>query len=149
MEIRLSTGDDAPVIAELFRAYRDHWGSPTTDEAIDRGVTRLMGSPEAEFLLAGDPAVGFGLVRYRFAIWTEVDDAWLEDLFVEEAARGQGTGRALLVACVDRARARGCKRIQLDTNEINERARKLYASVGFVEDKMDVGGRDLYLTLRL
>jgi GNAT superfamily N-acetyltransferase len=149
MGIRIANPDDAPFIARLFRAYRDHWGSPTTDQAIEAGVPHLLESPESEFLVAGDPPVGFALIRYRFAIWTESDDAWLEDLFVVEDRRGEGLGRALLEACIDRARERGCARLQLDTNEINERARKLYGSVGFVEDKMAVGGRDLYLTLRL
>jgi GNAT superfamily N-acetyltransferase len=149
MDIRIGTSEDAPAIARLFRAYRDHWGSPTSDGAVESGVPRLLSSPEAEFLLAAEPPVGFALLRYRWAIWTESEDAWLEDLFVEEENRGQGLGRGLLEACVDRARERGCARLQLDTNEVNERARKLYASVGFVEDKMAVGGRDLFLTLRL
>jgi GNAT superfamily N-acetyltransferase len=145
----VATLADAPLVAGLLAAYRDHWGSPTTDEAIEAGVPRLIESPEAEFLIAGDPPVGFALLRYRWAIWTGAEDAWLEDLFVEEASRGHGVGRALVEASAERARTRGCCRLQLDTNETNERARRLYQAAGFAEDKMGAGGRDLYLTLRL
>ena len=49
----------------------------------------------------------------------------------DEAARGEGHGRALVRAAIERARARGCKRIQLDVNEANERAANLYKSLGF------------------
>ena len=84
-------------------------------------------------------------------MWTGVEDAWLEDLFVEPGARGGGLGRALAEACVERARQRGCARIQLDSNERNRAAAALYASLGFESGTPArwEGGRDLYLTKRL
>jgi ribosomal protein S18 acetylase RimI-like enzyme len=63
-------------------------------------------------------------------------------------SRQIGAGRALVQACVDRARARGCKRIQLDANERNEAAMALYESLGFsstTPGRFDEG-RNLYLT---
>ncbi len=44
---------------------------------------------------------------------------------------GSGLGRALAEACVERARLRGCARIQLDSNERNGAAAALYSSLGF------------------
>ena len=69
--------------------------------------------------------------RFRLSVWTGAEDAWLEDLFVEESARGKGYGRALVEAAVERARSRGCDRIQLDVNQANVNALKLYESCGF------------------
>jgi RimJ/RimL family protein N-acetyltransferase len=49
---------------------------------------------------------------------------------------------------VERARLRGCRRVQLDANENNERALTLYESLGFQCGKPGRwdGGRDLYWT---
>jgi hypothetical protein len=49
-------------------------------------------------------------------------------------ARGKGLGRQLILAAVDAARERGFERIELDVVASNERARALYAQVGFVEE---------------
>jgi ribosomal protein S18 acetylase RimI-like enzyme len=68
-----------------------------------------------------------------------VEDCWLEDLFVSADARGRGVGRALVDAAVERARARGCRRIQLDVNEQNGEALALYRSTGFTTEPKPPG----------
>jgi ribosomal protein S18 acetylase RimI-like enzyme len=132
-------------------AFRDFYDdSEPPDELIARVVAELIEDEDTEFLLAGSPAVGVAQLRFRPSIWTGTDDAWLEDLFVIEPARGNGVGRALVEACAERSRARGCKRLQLDTNETNTAALALYERLGFVTAKRSEDrGRDLYLTRRL
>ena len=58
-------------------------------------------------------------IRFRWSVWKTAEDCWLEDLYVREAARRGGLGRALVEAAVARAQARGCRRIELDVNEDN------------------------------
>jgi ribosomal protein S18 acetylase RimI-like enzyme len=48
-----------------------------------------------------------------------------------------------------RARRRGCARIELDANEANETALRLYRSVGFGSWSDAAGGNDLFMRLRL
>jgi GNAT superfamily N-acetyltransferase len=133
----------------MIAGFRDFYGeTEPDDEQISRVVNEILGDEHTEFLLAGEPAVGFAQLRFRPSVWTGVEDAWLEDLFVVEEARKAGAGRALVQGCVDRARARGCKRIQLDANERNEPAITLYEGLGFASttpNRFD-GGRNLYLT---
>ena len=59
------------------------------------------------------------------------EDCWLEDLFVLADARGAGLGAALVELALGRARERGCRRVELDTNECNDAALALYARFGF------------------
>ena len=150
--IRLAGPEDAVAVASLFAAFRDWYGERTPGDAqIRRSVDQLLADERTEFLLTGDPPAGFAQLRFRPSVWTGADDAWLEDVYVSEDARGGGLGRALVEACLDRARRRGCRRIQLDCNERNAAALGLYESLGFSAEQPArwSGGRDLYLTRRL
>ena len=104
---------------------------------------------DTDFLLAGDPPAGVCQLRYRYAIWTESEDCWLEDIFVEASARGSGVGRALVEAAFERARERGCARMELDVNEANPAALRLYESLGFEAWSDPPGGRNLLMRRRL
>ena len=73
-------------------------------------------------------------MRYRHSVWTASDDAWFEDLYVLDSARGTGLGRALTEFAFARARERGCFRIQLDVNANNAPAHALYRSLGFSDE---------------
>jgi GNAT superfamily N-acetyltransferase len=109
--------------------------------------------PQTDYLLGatagGDSGpVGICQVRYRPSIWTGSDDAWLEDIYVDEAARGTGIGRALIEAAFDRARERGCGRIELDVFERNP-ARRLYDATGFSTKHSSQMGDTLVLQRKL
>ncbi|MBU4434957.1 MAG: GNAT family N-acetyltransferase [Alphaproteobacteria bacterium] len=52
---------------------------------------------------------------------------------VTESARGTGLGRALMQACVDKARALGAPRLYLETNASLAPAIGLYRAMGFVD----------------
>ena len=148
-KVRLAGPGEETEVASLIAGFRDFYEeAEPDDEQIARMVAELLADRGTEFLLVGEPAVGVAQLRFRPSVWTGTEDAWLEDLFVVEDARRGGAGRALVQACVDRARARGCKRIQLDANERNEAALALYESLGFssaTAERFD-GGRNLYFT---
>jgi GNAT superfamily N-acetyltransferase len=149
LNVRLAGPAEEAEVGSLIAGFRDYYGeAEPDDEQIARTVAELLDDKCTEFLLVGQPAVGVAQLRFRPSVWTGAEDAWLEDLFVIEGARRGGAGRALVQGCVDRARARGCKRIQLDANERNEAALALYESLGFsssTAERFD-GGRNLYLT---
>ena len=125
---------DAAEVTRLVVAFRD-WsgGTAPSPESVAESVALLLADPDTEFLLAGAPerAAGLCQLRYRHSVWTGRPDCWLEDLFVDEGERGKGVGRALAEAALDRARARGALRIELDTDSDNEPAVALYESLGF------------------
>lgn len=147
MRVRLAGPEDVADVARLLGAFRDWYGKSTPDHAsFERSVRRILETENAEYLLAGTPAVGVAQVRYRWSVWTEAEDCWLEDLYVTDEARRGGIGRALAEAVLERARARGCKRVELDVDADNTAARALYASLGF-RDK--AAGGTLFLQLRL
>jgi ribosomal protein S18 acetylase RimI-like enzyme len=58
--------------------------------------------------------------------------AWIEDVIVDEAARGKGLGETLTRAALEEARRRGTKTVDLTSRPTREAANRLYVRVGFV-----------------
>jgi ribosomal protein S18 acetylase RimI-like enzyme len=133
--------------------FRDHIERDRpTDADIRATVEALLDDPATEFLLAApdgdDVPAGICQLRYRLSVWTATDDCWLEDLFVGDGARGGGLGRALIETAFERARARGCARVQLDVAEDNARAIAVYRAAGFGTEP-GAPGRTMLITRRL
>ncbi|MGH2596890.1 MAG: GNAT family N-acetyltransferase [Actinomycetota bacterium] len=59
--------------------------------------------------------------------------AWLYDIMVEPELRGRGLGRRLLRLLEDEVRTSGVTRIELNVFGDNDRARRLYETVGYAE----------------
>lgn len=57
--------------------------------------------------------------------------AWIEDVVVDESARGRGVGEALSAAAVDEAGRRGAKDVSLTSRPFRESANRLYQRLGF------------------
>jgi GNAT superfamily N-acetyltransferase len=148
--IRLASETDVEATAALLAAFRDWWGRDRpTDAALGRDVSRLLADPNTEFLLASRAVArepeGLCQLRYRYGVWHEAEECWLEDLFVRDSARRAGLGAALVEAALERARARGCERIELDVNEANPAALRLYERLGFYSWSDPPGGRNLLM----
>ena len=57
--------------------------------------------------------------------------AWIEDVVVDEAARGRGVGEALNREAIGRARAEGATTVDLTSRPSREAANRLYRRLGF------------------
>jgi len=55
----------------------------------------------------------------------------IEDVIVDNAARGQGIGEALMFRAIELAREKGAKNISLTSNHLRQAANRLYLRVGF------------------
>ena len=142
--------DEAETVARLMVAFRDHLGLDwPSDNAFLAGVEKLIDDRDTEFVLAApdddSPPAGVAQLRYRFGIWRAGGDCLVEDVFVAADARGRGVARALLELATERARERGCRRMELDVNEANEAGLALYRSFGFTEGSP----RDIYMRRHL
>ena len=64
--------------------------------------------------------------------------AWIEDVVVDEAARGMGVGAALNEAALARARSEGAKTVDLTSRPSREVANRLYKRIGFEQRETNV-----------
>ena len=58
---------------------------------------------------------------------------WIEDVVVDEGARGRGVGEALVEAALDGARRASARTADLTSNPSREGANRLYQRCGFVQ----------------
>jgi ribosomal protein S18 acetylase RimI-like enzyme len=141
-------------VARLMIEFRNWWKRDwPEDDAFARGVERLLADENTDFLLGAvdedAPPSAVCQLRFRHSLWWDAPDCLLEDLFVEDAARRHGLGEAMVNAAVERARERGCRRVELDTNETNAPAVALYERLGFSSYSDEAGGHNRFMRLRL
>jgi ribosomal protein S18 acetylase RimI-like enzyme len=123
---------DAPEVARLLHDFQTEFSEPVPElDVLAERVAQFIEREEATFLLAGSGPDGVAEVRFRASIMTGALDAYLEELYVAPAKRGQGLGRALLEASMETARRQGARRMELGTSEDDTAARDLYESAGF------------------
>jgi ribosomal protein S18 acetylase RimI-like enzyme len=105
----------------------------------DRLVPALAGVPGAFSLLAfdGDAAVGLANCFTGFSTFAARPLVNIHDLAVLPAARGRGVGRALMHAVEAEARRRGACKVTLEVLSGNDRAKALYADLGYGNYALD------------
>ncbi len=99
----------------------------------------IVGSPATHVLVARDDAgtiVGT-LTLAVFRIPTGVR-AWIEDVVVDESARGQGVGEALNREAIRTAAEAGARNVDLTSRPSREAANRLYRRLGFEQRETNV-----------
>jgi ribosomal protein S18 acetylase RimI-like enzyme len=149
----LAGPEAAADVSRLMIAFRNWWKRDTPpDDVFAHGIERLLRDENTDFLLGsvdGGAPAGVCALRYRYGVWLDALDCLLEDLYVEDAARGRGLGEALVHSAVERARERGCRRIELDVNDANAPASALYERLGFSSYVEELGGHNRFMRLHL
>ncbi len=142
LTVRRAGPEDAPHVARLLHDFnteyrRLHAGGAGADRSAGRPARRRARSPSCS--AARDPTAS-RCCDFRPALWTSTLDAYLEELYVAPARRGEGLGRALLDATLQAAREAGAKFIHLGTSEDDTAALGLYESSGFTNREGDPDG---------
>lgn len=105
----------------------------------DAELAELVASPATTVFLARgeDGTIAGTLTLCTFRIPTGIR-AWIEDVVVDDDARGQGVGKALTQAAVDEARTLGARTVDLTSRPSRQAANGLYQSLGFQQRETNV-----------
>jgi len=117
----------------------------SSSEPTSRAELAEITSSEADTLFMardGEGHIVGSLTLAVFRIPTGVR-AWIEDVVVDDSARGAGIGQALVDAAVERARSLGAKTVDLTSRPSREAANRLYVRLGFVARSTNVYRRSL------
>lgn len=79
--------------------------------------------------LKDDRPIGFTHAQEHLSTWSPGPYVYLEDLYVDESARGSGAGRALIDTVCDHAARIGAAKVYWQTEFTNTTARALYDKI--------------------
>lgn len=125
---------DIPVLLRLTRALAAHEGQPERVTAKEDDLRRaFFGAPPVAWALLverdGVP-LGYAAWTFRFRMYSGRSLMHATTVFVEEAARGQGIGRAIFADLARRALAAGCDRLEWGVKDDNVAAVAFYDRLG-------------------
>ncbi len=132
----------------LWGAYQRFYAVELSEAVHASTWSRLLdpAEPIHGAIARDDKGGAVGLVhhiRHRTG-WDTADSCYLQDLYVDEANRGAGTGRALIAHVMAAAAAFGAAQVHWLTHETNHRAMRLYDDVatrsGFVQYRVAIPG---------
>lgn len=142
--------EDAAAIARLLHDFNSEYEIETPPVAdLARHATRMLRGGEMTVLLAGAGPDGLALLRFRSSVWTEQQEACLQELYVVPKLRGQGIGQALMDAVLETCRERDAAWVELNTGETDVAARGLYRKFGFTNEEGPEGASMLYYELEI
>lgn len=129
VEVRQVTEDLVEAFGRLIPQLSSSGKKPSREE-----IARIVDSPATVLYIARDPeqqgAIVGTLTLAMYPIPTGLK-AWIEDVVVDEAARGKRIGELLCQAALERAKAEGAHKVDLTTRPYRESANRLYERMGF------------------
>lgn len=137
VRIRPAVRADAPVLAQLVRELNAFHGDPLdhcTAETLARdgfGDTPAFAAFLAEL---DETPVGYALYHDAYEPVYSARGVYLSDLYVTEAARCTGAGRALVAAVAAEARRRGAVFVGWVSRRWNTAAQDFYRGLGAIEE---------------
>ena len=142
MKVEIATTLTPAIVDAVERLVPQLSSSSPPPTTVELG--EMVASPASDLFIAlddGGTIVGISTLA-TFRIPTGMR-AWIEDVVVDDAARGQGVGTALTEAMLDRARERGCVTVDLTSRPSREAANRLYVRAGFEARDTNVYRYDL------
>ena len=133
-QIRTATKEDVPVILSFIKKLADYERLSHEVVATEAGLREtLFGRRRTAEVALGylkrEP-VGFVLFFHNYSTFLGQPGIYIEDLFVDEAFRRRGFGRALLTYVARLAKERRCGRLEWSVLDWNEPAIKFYKKLG-------------------
>ena len=132
--LRRATFDDIAALTELMEAAHQEAGFALDRPRAALAFTTLLRDESrgaAWIALRAGRAAGYVSVIFKLSFETGGLDAFIEDLFVQPAARRQGTGAGLLALTLEHCRKQGICAVHVDVGADNVSARSLYSRQGF------------------
>ncbi len=132
IQVAAARPEDEAAWRLVWQGYLDFYSQVLAEDITELTFQRALDPHEPVFIVLardGDAVVGFATFILHRSTWARTHYLYLEDLFVTEAARGTGAGRALVEHVIEIGRQNGVERVYWVTGELNERARVLYDKV--------------------
>ena len=132
MKIRPLNKSDYPQWRDLWDQYLVFYQHTLEETQTQLTFERLLDANHGLHALVmehEEKVIGFTHSSFTHSTWSENQELYLEDLFVDPAYRGKGAATALIEAVAQFAAEQGAKRMYWQTLKDNETAQRLYNSL--------------------
>ena len=136
--VRPASASDAEVAGALLHRFNTEFGEPSPGpEPMAARIGELIDSGSVTVLLAGDGPAGILVLRFQPSLWSQLDEAYIAELYVVPRARRRGLGGELMTTALDLCRSHGCDYVFLGADEGDADAHRLYERFGFTNRSGD------------
>jgi GNAT superfamily N-acetyltransferase len=135
LNIRIATLKDTDLLMPLVRAYHEFEGIDSSSQQRTDAIAPLL-SENPEFgrvwlIETKDGVVGYIALCFGYSIEFRGRDAFVDEFYLLESARGRGMGSMALEAIKLEAAQLGVRALHLEVARTNRGAERFYTSAGF------------------
>ena len=145
--IRKAKPVEAPVIMDYLQRHFIFAGIQDRSTITMKEVHEAFFEKEEAFAilaLEDETPVGLATYYYNFSTLTGKQGIFIEDLFIDEDARGKGYGKQLIQTIFNTAKAQGIEKVDWYVLKDNHRAIELYKNLDAqLEDELLVFTKEL------
>ena len=138
MHIRSATPNDVSLIFSFIKKKSEfdrHIGAFSGELGLSESKIRdtLFGKITFAYVLFAEnskKSVGFALYGFRYSSFAGQPSIWLDDLYVNQDARGQGAGTLLMMHLAEIAQENNCTHLAWNADRRNIRGLNFYCRLG-------------------
>lgn len=136
MRLRRAEPKDLAKLTQLMLAFSTEALAPLETRHIEEAAEPLLTeNPLGVILVAQDEELlGYLVMSFGWGIESGGKEALIDEVYISPSYRNQGLGSALAELAIEHAKENGVKAIFLETEQPNNRVRKLYSRLGFEQE---------------
>ena len=126
--------DDLETLLPMVREFWVIEKLRFVEPEVRRALAGLLASPDYGLVILAESAgapIGYLALTLGYSLEFLGRDAFVDEIYLREAYRGQGIGDRAIELAVEKCRALGVRALHLEVDHVNPRARALYERVGF------------------
>lgn len=133
---KAATLDDVALLLPMMRDFYAHEAIRFDEEAARRALQSLIGNEaygRAFLMRVAEEAVGYAVLTFGYSLEFHGRDAFVDELFLRAAWRGQGIGQQTLAFLAEVCAVSNIAALHLEVERKNSTAQQTYRQAGFID----------------
>ncbi len=134
LKLTPATVDDAPLLTAMMPGLYAYDGETPDVASWSAALVGLMQEPSLGQVwvihLGGQP-IGYAALTFGYSLEFHGRDAFIDELYIDQAHRGQGIGGQVIASIEAYARAAGLRSLHLEVDDGNASGQRFYQARGY------------------
>lgn len=136
LQFNLASAEQIETLIELMRAFYLHEHLPFNEPATRSSLQVILNNPtygQIHLICIEDQVIGYLAITFGFSLEYHGRDAFIDELYIQAAYRGQGIGKQSVRFAEEICRQAGIQTLHLEVERKNTMAQATYQKAGFIE----------------